>query len=151
MGQVIVGTVLGAILGGLIGSIPGYGDANFQLAFPVQGGNFQNTVSLAKVLHCLSIIIGVSAGGIIGAFAGATAANPHTRPIPLWFWIGLASLVFLVLIAGALLFLVKSSPGPRRQGPDDQRPAPNVRPQDKAHQQENPPEKGQPKDPEPKR
>jgi hypothetical protein len=107
MGRVLVGAVVGALVGGLLGAWPTFSDATFDLVAP---GGAAHVVSLGKILHWFSVIIGVGAGGVIGAIAGATSAQPNIKPIPVWFWISVAVLVITLVGLGALLRLRQTQP-----------------------------------------
>jgi hypothetical protein len=98
MGRVLVGAVLGAILGGVLGSQIKYNDATIQIEAQV--------VSFAKVLHYLSLIAGVAGGGIIGAIAGATSADPQSKPIGIWFWVFLAALLVLAIALAGIYWIM---------------------------------------------
>jgi hypothetical protein len=108
MGRVIVGTIVGAVLGGILGWLPNYGGATFNLALETQGKTVTQTVSLAHVLSCISILVGIASGGIIGAIAGATSANPNSKPAPFWVWIVLGICIVSVLLFLAYLVMARS-------------------------------------------
>ena len=122
MGRVIVGVVLGAILGGIIGWLPNYGGATFNLVVEAQGKMVTHTVSLANVISYISILVGTASGGIIGAIAGATSANPNIKPVPRWFWIVLGVLVVLMVLLMAWWVL---SPAPLHAPRPQQTPMPD--------------------------
>jgi hypothetical protein len=121
MGRVIVGTIVGAVLGGVLGWIPNYGGATFNLALETQGKTLTQTVSLAHVISCISILVGIASGGIIGAIAGATSANPNSKPAPFWVWIVLAICIVSILLFLAYLVMAPSgkTPGPTQSIPPD--------------------------------
>ena len=133
MGRVIVGVVLGAILGGIIGWLPNYGGATFNLAVEAQGKMVTHTVSLANVISHISILVGTASGGIIGAIAGATSANPNIKPVPRRFWIVLGVLVVLMVLLMAWWWLRPApTQAPRPQLspiPDGPAPGPPQAPQ----------------------
>ena len=108
MGKVIFGAIVGALLGWFIGWIPSYHDARWEV---VQAGT-RSTVELSYVLRPISMMIGMAAGGIIGAIAGRTAADPTSTPLPKWFRVTLLVLFFglvLLYVVGAIVSMYQLS------------------------------------------
>lgn len=128
MGRVIVGAVLGMILGGIIGGNIKYNDAVIHLTFPAgQGGAISQMISLAIFLHYISLIAGVASGAIVGAIAGGVSAQPHLRPLGIWFWVLLAVLALLLLFGLAVYWIMPS--GVVEHQPQQPPPQPMRQPQ----------------------
>jgi len=105
VGKVIVGAIVGGLLGWLIGWIPNYHDARWEV---VQAGA-RSTVELSYVLRPISMMIGMAAGGIIGALAGRAAADPTSTPLPKWFRVTLLvlfGLFLLYIMVGAIVYQI---------------------------------------------
>jgi cation transporter-like permease len=78
MTRVLFGAVIVAILGGVIGSLPSYRHTEINQSPSPR-------LDVSEPLRAISVLIGVGAGAIIGAIAGAVSALPGTRPLPRWF------------------------------------------------------------------
>ncbi len=147
MGRVILGAVVGAILGGILGWWPNYAAATFTFPLQVQGQTVTQTISLAKVISCISILVGFAAGGIAGAIAGATSARPNSLPVPGWVWVTVLVICLLLtalVLVVAVLYNARSSPvNPSEPIPrEDAVPAQKEEPQ--RNNPQRPPEKGAP-------
>jgi len=117
MGRVIAGVLIGCFIGGIVGNLPTFNDAGIQIQMSHPGGVTQQHISLARFLHYISWIVGVGCGGIIGAIAGATSANPHSKPLGVWLWIFLGVLLIVLLLGLAAYWLM-----PMGAAPVDHRP-----------------------------